>query len=359
MAAEILDNGDVVWYIRGVNLLWMDAGVIYDTPNITLYFHNAHGDVVGLVGSFSRNYSYDAFGNELDESGQPVSTVTSFGNWTSSDANSFRYCGEYFDDETGTTYLRARYYDPTVSRFTQEDTHWNLGNSIYGDNPRKMNENSDPLGLNLYTYVPDVTAMMQSGNLYVYGMSNPLMYVDPTGELSLSKVHNWVVKQIVADYEHIGMISDKMIVYSSGFGFADLISAVTGEVWEVKKSTVPMNLAMKQLYKYTPHRALLYPGLELYTGGSQGSYIRMTPPSMIRKDELYIYTIWYWDCGNGIIQYSFIREPNWENIITTVGVVAGAAIIGELGYVGSIGGGIGGGIGGKSIPGLTPALYFY
>jgi len=44
---------------------------------------------------------------------------------------------------------------------------------IYGSNPR------DPLGLNIYT--PDITAIMQSGNLYVYGVNNPVMFVDPTG----------------------------------------------------------------------------------------------------------------------------------------------------------------------------------
>ena len=58
-----------------------------------------------------------------------------------------RYCGEYFDNETGTYYLRARYYDPAIGRFTQQDTHWNTANSIYGDNPQKINEREDKLGL--------------------------------------------------------------------------------------------------------------------------------------------------------------------------------------------------------------------
>jgi len=58
---------------------------------------------------------------------------------------------------------------------------------IYGDNPVKWNERkadpNDPLGLNTYTYKPDITAIMQSGNQYAYCMSNPLMYVDPTGNI--------------------------------------------------------------------------------------------------------------------------------------------------------------------------------
>ncbi len=43
--------------------------------------------------------------------------------------NPFRYSGEYFDEETGFYYLRARYYDPTIGRFLTEDpagdgTNW-------------------------------------------------------------------------------------------------------------------------------------------------------------------------------------------------------------------------------------------
>ena len=72
-------------------------------------------------------------------------------NIVSTDANPWRYCGEYYDKETDTIYLRARYYSPKTGRFTQQDT--------YRGDP------SDPLSLNLYTYC----------------MNNPLQYTDPTG----------------------------------------------------------------------------------------------------------------------------------------------------------------------------------
>ena len=97
------------------------------------------------------------------------------------DGNPFRYCGEYYDGETKTYYLRARYYDPNIGRFTQQDTHWNTANSIYGDNPQKINERGDKLGLKSYSYAPQITAVMQSGNLYVYGVGNPVTYMDPSG----------------------------------------------------------------------------------------------------------------------------------------------------------------------------------
>ncbi len=65
---------------------------------------SAHGDVVGL-GSY--RYKYDAFGNIIS--------------YNDDDSNPFYYCGEYFDNETQTYYLRARYYNPRIGRFTQQD----------------------------------------------------------------------------------------------------------------------------------------------------------------------------------------------------------------------------------------------
>ena len=126
------------------------------------YLRNAHGDVAMLTdmeGAIIKTYDYDAFGNEI--------------NPDPNDANPLRYAGEYYDKETGTYYLRARYYDPVIGRFTQEDPHWNQSNMLYGD---------DPLKLNNYTYAPSLAAIIQSGNLYVYAMSNPTRYADPDGE---------------------------------------------------------------------------------------------------------------------------------------------------------------------------------
>ncbi|WP_400216791.1 RHS repeat-associated core domain-containing protein, partial [Methanobrevibacter smithii] len=63
------------------------------------------------------------------------------------DTNPFRYCGEYFDNETQSIYLRARYYSPVTGRFGQQDP-----------------------------------AMADGMNWYVYCNGNPLVYADPTGE---------------------------------------------------------------------------------------------------------------------------------------------------------------------------------
>jgi len=69
------------------------------------YLFNARGDVVQLVnanGVVTRNYRYDAFGNEIN----PVAN----------DTNPFRFAGEYFDRHRGEYYLRARHFSPRLGR---------------------------------------------------------------------------------------------------------------------------------------------------------------------------------------------------------------------------------------------------
>ncbi len=78
--------------------------------NSAYYLYNIHGDVIQLVdtsGNLLKTYDYDAYGNEITRD--------------LNDTNPFRYCGEYYDTETGFIYLRARYYDPMVGRFTTVD----------------------------------------------------------------------------------------------------------------------------------------------------------------------------------------------------------------------------------------------
>ena len=155
------------------------------------YLFNAHGDVTKLVdelGNVIKDYSYDPFGNEKSSELNPLGGNLSISLWQTEAAaidNPFRYCGEYLDFETNNYYLRARYYDTSIQRFTQEDTHWNPSNMIYGDKPVKLNDRKsdekDLPGLNTYIYKPNNHAIRQSGNLYIYCLSNPIMYTDPNG----------------------------------------------------------------------------------------------------------------------------------------------------------------------------------
>ena len=83
--------------------------------------------------AFNATYDYDAFGNLTENTGSEATN------------NPFRYNGQYHDDETGLLYLRNRYYDPTIGRFTQED-------------PAK-----------------------DGTNWYVYCANDPVNYIDPSG----------------------------------------------------------------------------------------------------------------------------------------------------------------------------------
>ena len=97
---------------------------------------NLTGDIVCTIGQTNQTEietQYDAYGNILSGS-----TLTSFG-----------YTGEYMDAETGLYYLSARFYDPELGRFTQEDD-W----------------------------------LTEGPNLYIYCRNNPVMYSDPSGHCS-------------------------------------------------------------------------------------------------------------------------------------------------------------------------------
>jgi hypothetical protein len=69
-------------------------------------------------------------------------------------------------------HAQARFYDPDLKRFISPDPHWNAHNRIYGDSPVIMPN----AGL-----LPDLLALRDSSNLYVYALNNPLKYTDSTG----------------------------------------------------------------------------------------------------------------------------------------------------------------------------------
>ena len=133
----IADIGtETVYYIRVLTLIYAKNG-----ETKTYYRFNGHGDVIALAnssGAIIKRYKYDSFGVEENPG--------------IFDTNVFRYCGEYYDVETKTIYLRARYYDAETGRFTQQDG-WSYA----------------------------VPGFLLSLNLYTYCWNNPVKYVDPSG----------------------------------------------------------------------------------------------------------------------------------------------------------------------------------
>ena len=163
--------------LYGTNLISRTAG------NQTLYYQfNGHADVVGLIdntGTLVASYYYDAFGVPTEQTGDA--------------SNPFRYGGYVYDEETGLYYIRSRFYDASVARFIQED--------IY------TGKYSDPLSLNLYTYV----------------LNNPLRYLDPTG---------MIPDEIKVNGTNIGYIKG----YATGIygSLRDLVSAYGGKITSYK-----------------------------------------------------------------------------------------------------------------------------
>jgi len=97
-----------------------------------------------------QSYRYTAFGELISEH--------------EGDTNPFRHNGEYWDASTEMYYLRHRFYNPATGRFITPDPYWHVGNMIFWGGT-----------------TPNIQAIMQSSNLYVFVMHNPIRFTDPLG----------------------------------------------------------------------------------------------------------------------------------------------------------------------------------
>jgi len=191
------------WSLKGRNVRGHALLELEDENNNTYhYLHNAHGDVANLAdssGKIVNTYDYDAFGNTLSVK----ETIH----------NRFRYAGEQYDDFTGQYYLRARFYSPSLGRFTQEDT-W-----------RGFTYN--PASLNLYTYVEN----------------NPVMFVDPTGHWPkfIDNALDWVGNKVNEAADWVGnRVND--VVDWAGDRINDARNFITNTATGVKNWWVENNV---------------------------------------------------------------------------------------------------------------------
>jgi RHS repeat-associated protein len=120
------------------------------------YFYHVDGlgSTVGLtdaVGKLRKRYAYDAWGRTTQSVPLPkVGTENKFG-----------FTGEALDPASGLYYLRARYYDSNSGRLMTTDP---IGGTII-----------NPLTL----------------NRYIYALSNPIRYTDPSGKDPWDSLFNW------------------------------------------------------------------------------------------------------------------------------------------------------------------------
>jgi RHS repeat-associated protein len=142
----IYDGEDILLEYDGANVLQarythgpgIDEPIAVTKGSSTFFYHqDGLGTVTDLTdsaGATAKSYSYDAYGNLVDQTGTVDQPYT--------------YTGRELDSETGLYYYRARYYDPATGLFLQKD----------------------PIGL-----------LGGTNNLYQYVSSSPTNWTDPSG----------------------------------------------------------------------------------------------------------------------------------------------------------------------------------
>ena len=126
------EEGRRLRYIRGSEL------IARNTDAVRTYYHYASDEmgnithVMGEEGNLLNCYEYDAWGKLTLEEEQV--------------SNRFKYTGEQFDPITQQYYLRARFYNPALARFMQEDTYRGDGLNLYAYCANNLVRYVDPSG---------------------------------------------------------------------------------------------------------------------------------------------------------------------------------------------------------------------
>ena len=123
----------------------------------TEYIYDGRGSVAAEV---SYNNSWYTLGGALSKKAVTTKSYTPFGEQIGEAVSGFGYNGEYYNAATGMVYLRARFYEPAMNRFSQKDI---VRGSI-----------TAPNSLNRYTYV----------------QNDPINFIDPSGEKLMSTLSN-------------------------------------------------------------------------------------------------------------------------------------------------------------------------
>ena len=138
----------VARYSQGLNI---DEPLAMSRSSATS-FYNADGlgsitSLANAAGALAQTYTFDSFGKQTASTGSLT--------------NPFQYTGRESDSETGLYYYRARYYDPGVGRFINED----------------------PVGFEGGT------------NFYRYASNSPVFWIDPSGTQCYSVTPNGMTEK--------------------------------------------------------------------------------------------------------------------------------------------------------------------
>ncbi|MFA5130782.1 MAG: RHS repeat-associated core domain-containing protein [Patescibacteria group bacterium] len=134
-----------------------------DEGNTYYYLKDLQGDVIGVIdeaGNELVQYEYDAYGNVINDPDDINGDIF--------EANPYTYRGYRFDSDIGMYYLNSRYYSPVLSRFLNAD-------GLLGE-----------LG--------DIASV----NMYAYCANNPILFVDPSGCISIYNTYRTPKQQAIS-----------------------------------------------------------------------------------------------------------------------------------------------------------------
>ena len=315
---------------------------VNDEPE-SKYFH--HIDLVGSIraitdisGTVVSSYEYEPFG---------VVTLSS-----GTDEDNLGFAGKRLDIGSGLSYFGARYYDSDMGRFisrdpAQDGRNWFVycaNNPLLYVDPNGLAVSKDEwlkdplgdggIGADQYWEDLDLGPMVLQNEdsdfanilLNVFKLSHP------------GQVHNKVVEHIVDN--NSGFVANQYVKYPNGKrGFADLLNTTTGEVWEVKRNTIKLEVAINQLKKYVNNGLKNYPDLTF----SSGKIIKSGSDSF--PTALGTIHYWYWDAaegysaknypakgtsGQGIIYYDYEYKPDPKKVLVPASAIALFAITGGI-----------------------------
>jgi RHS repeat-associated protein len=161
-------DGSQTFYVYGIGLISQERIGTGNETEYRIFHYDYRGSTTALTnlqGTVTDRWAYLPFGEVIGREGTTETIFQFVGRWgVQTDCNSLHY-------------MRARYYNPTIKRFINEDFHWNIHNMQYGDNPVHVSG----LYASAFARIPHMPSIIQSTNRYTYAMNKPHMFIDPTG----------------------------------------------------------------------------------------------------------------------------------------------------------------------------------